>query len=387
MKIIKYLNLFVCVSLLFVCSCTKQSDFDKAVLYQNDGEYGKAIKSYKLAIKNKENVAVAEKNLGDIYFSQNKYEDAFKYYKKSIEINASVALNRVIQFISYSDSSIRDFTSKILCDIRNDESKRKMFEALSNILKSKEQYKILDVLEFITKLNDIGPIMQDLLAFLDCDDIILKQKALNIIYRDPKTILEKGYVEKIVEFLHQDNEILKASAIECLGNMNGWAARAIPALIDISINEPNFKDQAWQAIDKIGVPPKDQAENVCDFLRDKPTEVKVRFLEKIGNMREGVNFYVPYVIKFLDDGSNEVKQTTRESLSKIGKASPDSVNALMNLLSEKNNEIVSRAVYELGELSGASKDAIEQIKQIENDENRSKELRKLAKEALQKIQK
>ena len=136
--------IFFFVGLVFVfCLCDKKSYFDVAVAYQNDVEYEEAIKYYKLAINRGEKVAVAEKNIGDIYFFKKKYEEAFEHYKNSLEIEADVALDKVIQFISYSDESIRIFSYRLFNEIRNENSRKKMFSCLSQILKSEEQNRVL----------------------------------------------------------------------------------------------------------------------------------------------------------------------------------------------------------------------------------------------------
>jgi len=388
MKKLKYLiSSILCLSTFLICSCGKQSNFDKAVLYQNDGEYNRAIKFYKIAIKEKDHSDVAEKNLGDIYFSKNKYDEAFKHYKNSIEINADVAIDKVMQFISYRDEYIRDLTSQILSNLGNDDSKNKMFEILSSALKSNEQYKTLDALDFISKLNDFAPIAGDILALLDGDDIVVKQKVLTIIPRVADIVLEEGYLDKIISLLNQENELLKSLAIDCLGNMFGASQNAFPILIQIIVEEPNFRQQALEAIDKIGLPNKEQFVQISEYIGNKPSEIKIEILERIGAREQGSNFLVPYIISFLDDGDDEVKQVTRKVLSKIGRADTSVVPELIDLLQRNNDEIVSRAIYELGDLGNASSQAIEPLKQIAEDGNRNKDLRDLAQNALQKIQK
>ena len=88
---------------------------------------------------------------------------------------------------------------------------------------------------------------------------------------------------------------------------------------------------------------------------------------------------------FLNDNDSEIKQITRNILVKIGKASPEAVPGLIKLLDEQNEEIVSRAVYELGDLGKAASDAIESLKKIA-ETTTNKDIKKLANDALQKIQ-
>ena len=90
---------------------------------------------------------------------------------------------------------------------------------------------------------------------------------------------------------------------------------------------------------------------------------------------------------FLNDDSEEVKQVVRKSLAKIGKAIPNSVPELIELLKNKNEEIVLRAIYELGDLEHDALQAIDSLEKISKDKNRKESLRDAAKVSLQKIQK
>lgn len=383
MKKIKYL--FLCL-LFVVCSCNKQSDFDRAVAYQNDGEYEKAVKYYDFAIQKGENIAIAEKNLADIYFSKNNYNEAFNHYKSSLEIDADVVLDKVMQFISYSDENIRTLSYKTLSEIKNKESKNKIFAYLSNILRSEDQYKILDVLELLSKFNNFMPVAEDVLNLLDKDDLIIKQKVLPLLPDIPGMVVKKEYMNKVIDLLNQDNEILKDLAINNLGNMLGWAQKAIPPLVHIAVEQPEYKEKALHALEKIGVPTKEQVIEIFDYIKDKPVEIKVRLLEMLGNKRIKSKSFVPNFMTLLNDNSEDVKQSVRKSLSKIGKANPDCIPELINLLQDKNEEIQSRAIYELGDLGKESLQAVDSLKKISEDKNKTKDLRNLAKFALQKIQ-
>ena len=70
---------------------------------------------------------------------------------------------------------------------------------------------------------------------------------------------------------------------------------------------------------------------------------------------------------------------------KIGKASQESVPELINLLKEENEEILSRAIYELGDLGKSASAAIEPLKEMVQKTN-SRDVKTMANDALQKIQ-
>ena len=88
---------------------------------------------------------------------------------------------------------------------------------------------------------------------------------------------------------------------------------------------------------------------------------------------------------FLKYNDLTIKQKTRTVLTKIGKASPEAVPALIDLLQDTNNEIVSRSIYELGDLGKAASDAVEPLKKIIAT-TQDKDIKKIATDALQKIQ-
>ena len=379
--------IFFFVGLVFVfCSCDKKSYFDIAVAYQNDVEYEEAIKYYKLAIQKGENVAIAEKNIGDIYFFKKKYEEAFEHYKNSLEVNADVALNKIIRFVSYSDESVRIFSYRLFNEIRKEESRKKMFSCLSQILKSEEQNKILDVIELISKIDDFTPIAEDVVKLLDRDNLIIKQKVLLVLPKIAGIVVKQNYLNKVVDLLNQDNEILKELAIDSLGDMFCWAQKAIPSLFRVAVEYKAYREKALQAIEKIGIPTKEQVAEVFSYIKNKPVEIKVEILERFGNRRAEVKSFIPDFLLFLNDDSEEVKQIVRKSLAKIGKALPSSVPELIELLKNKNEEIVLRVIYELGDLGHDALQAVDSLQKISKDKNKKESLRDAAKVSLQKIQ-
>ena len=56
------------------------------------------------------------------------------------------------------------------------------------------------------------------------------------------------------------------------------------------------------------------------------------------------------------------------------------------MLQDDNEEIVARVIYELGDLGKDAGEAVDALKKIAENENTKKELKDLAKTALQKIQ-
>ncbi len=372
-------------ALFFICGCGGESAFSKAEAYQKDGEYQKAIEYYKTAIDNRERVAESEKRLGDIFFGDKKYDEALERYKNSIEIEPGIALDTVMKYISYNDAKVREQIGKMLASIENEQAQKDINARLSEILKSKDQYKILDALDVAEKIGERAQyISEDIVVLLDSNDIV-KQKVLKVLPHFAKPFVEKYGLEKITVFLDQKNEIIKANAIECLGNMHENAISTLPKLIELVSKEKRYSKEVFPAIEKMGVPTKEQMKNMYSLLKDKPKEIKIGMLNIWERFGEKFNDYVPNVIMFLNDEDNDVKKETRETLLRIGKASKESIPGLVELLKESNEEILSRAVYELGDLGKDASVAIEPLKElIQKTDNR--DIRTKANDALQRIQ-
>ncbi|MBT6516593.1 MAG: tetratricopeptide repeat protein, partial [Candidatus Marinimicrobia bacterium] len=77
--------------------------YNLGIAYNNQGNYTKAIESYKKAIELKPDYALAYNNLGIAYNNQGNYTKAIESYKKAIELKPDYALaynNRAIIYYS-----------------------------------------------------------------------------------------------------------------------------------------------------------------------------------------------------------------------------------------------------------------------------------------------
>ena len=122
MNLKRSITLSLFVTLFFFLGCNQQSSFDRALSYQKDAEYNKAINFYKISIKKGERIAESEKNIGDIFFGDKKYDKAFQYYKLSIEKDPSVALETAMKYISYNDARVRNFVGQMFSEINNEQA-------------------------------------------------------------------------------------------------------------------------------------------------------------------------------------------------------------------------------------------------------------------------
>ena len=386
----KILGLFFIACMFFIVSCG-DSYFEKAMSYQNDGEYEKAIDFYNRAIDKNDHIADSEKNVGDIYFLHDQYEYAFSCYERAMEAVSPEAMDTTIKLSSFGDASVRNLAAKTLSNVKNQRAQNIIFKKLVEVLNSSDENKIIDILEMLSKFErDFSPISEDLIALLDSENLVIRQKTLSILPKISAVVCEdEACFNKIIGYLNQDNEIIKTSAIECLGNMKKDAKKALPVLIDIAIKDTSNKGSALKAIEQIGAPTIERADKMYSFLKDKPKEIKMKFLDIFDSMaakdNNEIKEYVPYIITFLNYDDFSIKQKTRAVLTKIGKAAPETVPELIKLLKENNSEIVSRAIYELGDLGKAASDAINPLKQIVAT-TQDKDIKKIASDALQKIQ-
>lgn len=389
MKVQKFSSLFLLIGLFFITSCGG-NNFEKALAYQTDGEYEKAIEYYSKAIDKNDNAAEAEKNIGDIYFSHEQYDYAFECYGRAIELGSETAVDTVIKFGSFGDEAVRNLAAKTLSNIKNPESAEIIFNKLVDVLNGEDNNKTIDTLEIISKLDrNISSIAKEIILLLDNENLIIKQKVLLIFPKIPDIVCgNEECFNKIIGFLSQKNEMLKTSAIDCLGDMKKNAKKALPVLIKVAAEDSVNREKALNAVAKIGIPTKEEAANMYEFFKDKPNEIKIQILDVFGNVagkNDKVKDYVPNILTFLRYKDSAVKQKTRAVLTKIGKASEATIPELIELLKEDNTEIVSRAIYELGDFGKTASDAIEPLKKI-IETTKNADIKKIATDALQKIQ-
>ncbi|MEA5000341.1 MAG: HEAT repeat domain-containing protein [Endomicrobiaceae bacterium] len=383
-----FISLCLCFSLFsvcFLCSCGN-SNLKQAVEYQADGEYVKALVFYKKSIEAGKDVALCEKNSGDIFFTKGDFQKAFNCYKRSIEKDPNLALDQIIKFISYNDKDVRSIAIEMLFKVKNPAAKEKIMATIATMLKSQKQHEKIDALEVVAKFGTLcEPILNNILVLLDDQNPIIQQKTLSVLPPMASLVVQAGALEKIKAFLKQDNELVKVNAIECLGDMGRYSMEALPQLIELTDQQEMFKGPAYTAIRKIGLPSRDQAAQLVSYLNaDKSFAVRSLVLSIFSQMGPEANDFMPDILLLLKDKDHKIAQIARETLMKIGGASEKSVPALIKLLNEQNTEIRLRAISELAAIGPKANSAVEPLKKLLQDSN--KEVRKYSENALQKIQ-
>jgi len=372
-------------SIYCLCSCGN-TNLKKAIEYQEDGEYEKAIVFYKKSIEAGKDVALCEKKSGDIFFSKGDFQKAFNCYKRSIEKNPDLALDEIIKFISYNDQNVRLITIEMLFKVKNAAAKEKILATIAKMLKSDKQHEKIDALEVVSKFGVLcEPIINDIVILLDDENPTIKQKALSVLPPMASQAVQVGALVKIKQFLKQDNELVKVAAIECLGDMGQYSIECLPQLIDLTAQQEIFKTPAYIAINKIGIPSKEQAIPLTDYLiSEKPFEIRSLVLSIFSKMGKEANDFIPNIILLLKDKDPKITQLARETLMTIGGASEKTLPALITLLNDQNTEVRLRTITELADMGQKANSAIEPLKNLLKDNN--KEVRKYSENALQKIQ-
>jgi len=354
------LNFFLFfIFLVFTLSSCGKYDFNSAVKYHEEGDYDKALLYYKKSIDSNTNADISLKYSGDIYFAQGKFEKAFESYRQSIEINPNLALYETVTYLSYGNLQARKACIEMLPRIKNPAARQKLLVLLANMLHSEKQYERTDAFEAVHKLGiSAAPITKDIVSLLDDENPVIKKEALDFISVAPAQAVKFGALEKIKNILKHENELIKISAIECLGNMKKYAAICLPELVNITEENKIFRKASFNAIKKIGPPSKQQAEFLKDYLVGKSFSTKALALSLLSGMGPEANDFVPDIILLLKDKDPKIVQYARETLAKVGPASDKAVDGLILLLDDPNKEVKLRAISELADIGDKASAAI-----------------------------
>jgi len=191
---------------------------------------------------------------------------------------------------------------------------------------------------------------------------------------------KKKDVDSIIEILHNSkNEIVRARAVEALGNIGG--ERAIKELINVIINDESeivksaaAKSIAWadekalkMFLEKVeGVKIKGAAWVLVNYLLKalKSEDKNIRMHAAIALGRLGDPRAVPHLIEALEDRSPIVRRAAAIALGMIGDSS--AVDALIERLNDEDVEVKKAALEALNDLNIGKKD-VEVIKESLKD--------------------
>lgn len=386
MNIIKFNNVVLLMLLFLFIGCS-QSDFNDGVRYQQEGEYDKAINSYDKAIKKNQNVALSQKNLGDIYLLKNDCKKGFECYISSIEANHNLVLGYVLKFISDSNSTLRQTAIDSLPKVQNEEARKKILDKVSVMLKSNKLHEKIDALDLIASLGCTSePVFEDVLNLLKDDNPVVRQKALVAMPLLKDCVVKFNALGEIVNVAQTDkNELVKISAIDSLGNLGYDAIVALPALFDMVEADNTFSPVASKAIDRIGKSDKPNVKELKKYLFSNRNSIRIKVLNIFGNMGQNANDMVPFIIPILKDNNLEIRELARATLRKIGTSSKEAVPDLILLLKNQEYETKLMALTELTDLDRDASSAIPAIKLLLNDSNEN--VRKYAEYAISEISK
>ena len=378
------LKIFVSVfCFVFIFISCGTSDFQKALSYQNDAEYEKALEFYAKAISKNDNVAQAEKNRGDIFFAKKDFKKAFACYKHSIEVDPNLIMEDVFKLLSDREKDVRNATKEMLVKVQNEQTKEKIFENLSKMLKSEKQFEKLDALEVVSAFgNGINPIINDVVELVNDDNITIRQKVFSTLPQISDIAISAGAIEKLFNLIDNSNDMIKASAIECIGNMRNISSY-LPQLIDIAKTKPQLKQVALDAIRKSNTVSKQDAQNLKKYLSDESSEIKILTLSLFKKMGNEANSFVPEMILLSVDTNKEVADNAKSILENIKSTDSSVVPELVKLLDNKNKQVKLEAIRWLANIGSAASEAVEPLKILAKEKD--KEIKSSANLALKQI--
>jgi len=387
MNLIKFNNVLLLMLLfLFVFGCSK-SDFNDGVRYQQEGEYDKAISSYNKAVKKNQNVALAQKNLGDIYLLRNDCKKGFDCYISSIEANHNLVLGYVLKFISDSNNTLRQTAIDSLPKVQNEEARKKILDKASLMLKSTKLHEKIDALDLIASLGCTSePLFEDILNLLKDDNPVVRQKALVSMPLLKNCVVKFNALGQIVNVAQTDkNELVKISAIDCLGNLGYEARVALPVLFNMVEADNTFSPVASKAIDVIGKTDRPNVKELKKYLFSNKNSIRIQVLNILGNTGQNANDMIPFIIPMLKDDNLEIRELARATLRKIGTSSKEAIADLVLLLKNPEYEIRLMALTELADIGKDATSAIPAIELLSKDSNEN--VRKYAEYAISEINK
>jgi HEAT repeat protein len=199
-----------------------------------------------------------------------------------------------------------------------------------------------------------------------------------------------------VRALKQPNDEVRLQAIEALGGLGPDAAEVVPELAKILTDDPddNTRHQAVMALAKIA-PASAAAVPALARALDKDEVLVVRMDAAIALSRLGTQARpaVPILIRAMQRRGNRtnltsftftIQEMAAIALGRVTAGTPDGVAALLEALQSARTASKRRLVANaLGDVGAPSKEAEPSLRALLTDD--SPEVRKAAKEALQKI--
>ena len=155
--------------------------------------------------------------------------------------------------------------------------------------------------------------------------------------------------------------MIKASAIECIGNMRNISSH-LPQLIDIAKTKPQLKQVALDAIRKSNTVSKQDAQNLKKYLSDESSEIKILTLSLFKKMGNEANSFVPEMILLSVDTNKEVADNAKSILENIKSTDSSVVPELVKLLDNKNKQVKLEAIRWLANIGSAESEAVEPLK-------------------------
>ena len=293
-------------------------------------------------------------------------------------------MDEVINLTSNGKKQVRQKAITILHEVTNEETKKAIFEKLIQKIQSEEFYNKVDAIDAIFSFSkDASGLANDVLAVLDSEKAVIKQKILMNIYKIVNNDNYQTVVSKLEEIANNKEEdmLIRIAAVDGLTNIK--SKTSLPKLIELTKENSAISSSAKGAIEKIGLPSKEQIPKFIPFLyEEQDAQTKLMVLKIFSDMKANANVAVPNIILLFKDKNKDVREAAKDALANIGLADPKVVNELGALLDNKDVDIKLRALNEIVEMNAVSQ-VIDKVKQLQEDPN--KEVRKYAQQIVDNL--
>jgi HEAT repeat protein len=201
----------------------------------------------------------------------------------------------------------------------------------------------------------------------------------------------KDRLKQVTADLKSNEAVKKRKAIKQVGQMGSAAKSLTPQLISILENDKDVlvRRGTAEALGTIGGEPKVIIAALAKALRDEDEEVITYATTSLGKFGKDA---VPTLRLALKEKDNKVRQHAAEAISRIG---PDAKEAVSDLLKayeaeapnmRRGNIVKATYVIALGNIGPDAKAAIPVFKKFLEERNPDRQLQRVVREALKKIE-
>ncbi|BBM86171.1 HEAT repeat-containing PBS lyase [Candidatus Uabimicrobium amorphum] len=198
----------------------------------------------------------------------------------------------------------------------------------------------------IARLDKKEPFIAHFFLSIDQRDRFDKQSAIDIL-TSKETVTEYSTITILLELLKHENENVRSSVANTLGEMGEKAHSAVPYLIPL-LQDPhkNVRSSAAHVLGKIGEKAEQAIDDIVSLLQDRNSEVRKSAAEALGGIGQKARLTVKYLTPLLEDDLINVRTTVIKALGNIGGKAV--VPALILALKDQDENVRFSAKLTLG---------------------------------------